>query len=158
MNARMQPTVDPRKKPSVEGAPCKSEARTLPIRTLINFWLDFLLLVNLLALGWVSVVTRFIFPPGPAAQGWLLWGWSYDRWCTVQFAVLSVFFFGILLHVMLHWSWVCGIVSVWQSGNRREKFDDGLQTIYGVGFMIVLIAVVGIALAAALFSIQRPPL
>lgn len=136
---------------------CVAAGRSLPTRTKVNFCLDGLLLVNLVVLGWVSVVTRFIFPPGPASVGWSLWGLNYDHWATVQFASLAVFYVGILLHVMLHWSWVCNVVSVWCAPLRREKPDDGVQTIYGVGFMIILLGMVGIALAAAVFSLVRPP-
>jgi hypothetical protein len=155
MNARIIKKPDNKPEPGPDVVRT-SEARSLPVRTRVNFWLDFLLLVNLLVMGWLSVIVRFIFPPGPASVGWSLWGLTFDQWSTIQFASLSVFYFGVLIHVMLHWSWVCGIVSVWGASGKREKIDDGLQTIYGVGFMIVLIAIVGLALAAALFSLQRP--
>ena len=73
-----------------------------------NFWLDVFLLLNFMALIWAMVVVQFVFPAGPQSHGWLLWGWTYVDWCNVQFAVLCVMVAAILLHVMLHWSWVSG--------------------------------------------------
>ena len=43
-------------------------------RAEVNFWLDALLLVLFVALGATAVIVQFIFPPGVAAKGWLLWG------------------------------------------------------------------------------------
>jgi hypothetical protein len=43
-------------------------------RTIINFLLDTTLLVAFCALVFSAVIVRFIFPPGPDAKGWPLWG------------------------------------------------------------------------------------
>ena len=39
---------------------------------------------------------------------------------------------------------------------RQGRVDDGLQTIYGVGLLIVLLAAVGGALATAVLTIRGP--
>ncbi|MCA9065831.1 MAG: DUF4405 domain-containing protein, partial [Planctomycetaceae bacterium] len=57
-------------------------------RTLVNFWLDVLMLLNLVALGVAGVIVYFVFPPGIAAKGWLLWGMTYGQWCSIQFGLL----------------------------------------------------------------------
>ena len=67
-------------------------------KTTFNFWLDFLLLVIFVSLTWVSVVTRFVFPPPSRAGGWLLWGGTYDQWQTIQFGLLCALAGGVLLH------------------------------------------------------------
>jgi hypothetical protein len=121
----------------------------------INLVLDAALLVVFAALCFAAVVVRFVFPPGPAAAGWTLWRLDYDAWGGVQFGLLSVLAGGILVHVMFHWSWVCTMVASRLSGDRRARVDDGLQTIYGVGLLIVLLVTVGGA-AAAVLTI-RPP-
>ena len=79
-------------------------------KTLINFWLDCLLLVLFCLLGWISAVLRFLFPLGPGVFEYQLWGWDYVEWSDAQFVVLCVFAAAILLHVMLHWTWVMGVV------------------------------------------------
>lgn len=125
-------------------------------RSAINFWLDSLLLVAFSVLIWASVVVRFIFPPGLDSKGWLLWGLTFDQWATLQFALVAVLALGILLHVMLHWSWVCGFLAARLARDKKAKIDDGTQTLYGVGLMIVLINILGLAIAAAALSIHGP--
>lgn len=125
-------------------------------RSVFNLLLDTTLLVAFSVLVWAAVVVRFVFPPGPDARGWLLWGLDYDQWTTIQFGLISILTLGILLHVMLHWSWVCGILAAKLSRNKKAKIDDGTQTLYGVGLMIVLLNLLGLAIAAAALSIQSP--
>ena len=125
-------------------------------RTLINFLLDALLLVAFAVLIWSSVIVRFVFPPGADAKGWYLWGLNYDQWTTVQFAMVAVLALGILIHVMLHWSWVCGVITSRVLRDKKAKLDDGTQTLYGVGLLIVIFNILGLAIAAAALSIQGP--
>jgi hypothetical protein len=124
-------------------------------RTLINFLLDATLLTAFLLLIWVSAVVRFVFPPGTSAAGWTLWGFGYDGWNGLQFALVAVLALGILLHVMLHWTWVCGVIASRVTG-RKGRLDDGVQTLYGVGLLIVICNVVGLLVAAAALSIREP--
>ena len=91
---------------SVEAA----AAGTRIARTLINFWLDTLLMLVFVALSITAVIVQFVFPPGVAAKGWLLWGMNYGQWCGLQFTGLCILGFGVVVHVMLHWAWVCGVV------------------------------------------------
>ena len=125
-------------------------------RPVFNLLLDSILLAAFCLLVAAAVVVRFVFPPGPDARGWLLWGLDYDQWATIQFGLISILSLGILLHVMLHWSWVCGILAAKLSRNKKAKIDDGTQTIYGVGLLIVLVNLLGLAVAAAALSIRGP--
>jgi len=122
----------------------------------INLVLDIALAVVFVALCFAAVVVRFVFPPGPAAAGWSLWGFDFDAWNGIQFGLLAVLAGGILVHVMFHWSWVCTIVASRLSGDRKARVDDGLQTIYGVGLLITILGVVGFAVAAAVLMIEGP--
>jgi len=85
----------------------------------------------------------------------MLWGLDYDAWSGIQFGLLAALAVGILVHVMLHWSWVCNVVAA-SLGSRKGRVDEGLQTIYGVGLLIVLLNVIGIAVAAAVLTIRGP--
>ena len=126
-------------------------------RTSLNFLLDTLLLVVFSTLVFSAVVVRFVFPPASDARGWLLWGLNYDQWSTVQFAIIAIMTLGVLVHVMLHWSWVCGVVTTRLARSSKAKLDNGTQTIYGVALMIVILNVLGLAIAIAALSIQSPP-
>ncbi|MFM8733954.1 MAG: DUF4405 domain-containing protein [Pirellulales bacterium] len=121
-----------------------------------NLLLDIALLVVFVSLCIAAVIVRFVFPPGPAARGWMLWGLDYDAWNGLQFSLLAVLAGGILVHVMFHWSWVCNVLAARLSRGVRGRVDGGLQTIYGVGLLIVLLNVIGITVAAALLSIRGP--
>ncbi len=138
----------------------KKARKTTITRTHVNFALDFLLLVVFVGLLGVAVVLQMIFPPGPLSAGWTLWGLTYTHWADIQFGLICTLAFGILVHVMLHWTWVCGVaVKMLRSGqpNAKKTLDDGTRTLYGVGTLIVILHVVGIAIAAATLAIQAPP-
>lgn len=127
------------------------------MRTLVNFWLDVVLLSLFLIVYWTSFVVRFVFPPATLASGWSLWGWSYDQWADLQFVVLSLFAAAVLIHVMLHWSWLCGVLTsriIRSSKHGRRHWDEGARTLYGVGLLVVLLNFLGIAFAAAVLSVQ----
>jgi hypothetical protein len=125
-------------------------------RTLINFWLDTILMLAFVTLAIVAVIVQFVFPPGVAAKGWLLWGMNYGQWCSLQFAVLCILGFGVLVHVMLHWTWVCGVV-VRKVLRLKEMPDDGIRTVYGVGLLIALLLSAATVVGVAMLTIQMPP-
>lgn len=132
--------------------------RTGISRTGVNFLLDALLLVLFLLLAWMHLVLRFVFPRAADVDGWTLWGRRYEDWLATEFNLFSAFAFAVLLHVMLHWSWVCGVVgtrlSRWRG--RALRIDDASQTIYGVAFLVGLLNVLGLAIAAAALLIRAP--
>jgi hypothetical protein len=129
-------------------------------KTTINFWLDALLLAIFMTLIWTSVVVRFAFPPAVRAEGWMLWGWGYEQWQAFQSGVVCAMAGAVLLHVMLHWGWVSSVAAGGIGrlrGRKKQKPDEGMQTIYGVGTLIVIVNLVGLAIAAAVLTIQPPP-
>jgi hypothetical protein len=128
-------------------------------RTLWNFWLDVLLLCTLLVAMWCVFVLRFVFPPGTLANGWVLWGWSYDQWFQFQFSVWALFALLILVHLMLHWTWVCGVISSKLLRGRddtKRQWSDGERTLVGVGLLVVLCNLLGIGFAVAVLMVQGP--
>lgn len=124
-------------------------------RAQVNFLLDALLLVIFCAIMATAVIVRFVFPPGPDAAGWLLWGHTYNEWCTFQFGLIAVLALGILIHIMLHWNWVCGVAVTHFTRNKKAKLDEGTQTIVGVGLLIVLLNLIGLVIAAAAVGINH---
>ncbi len=130
-------------------------------KTHINFWVDVFLLVIFLLLCWSSVVVRYVFPVATKSGGWTLWGLDYLAWTDLQFATLCVMLATVLLHVMLHWTWICGVLESWQRKRRGtaatgKKTDTGNRTLWGVGLMIVILNVLGLGIALAALSIQEP--
>jgi len=127
-------------------------------RTDVNFWLDFVLLLLFLAVCTLSVILEFIFPIGPRADGRLLWGGDYAQWSRICFALLATMAAAVVLHVMLHWTWVCGVVAS-RLGAKKSggtQHDDPSRTLWGVGLLIVVINVVGLIVAVAALTIEAP--
>lgn len=131
-------------------------------KTVVNFWLDTFLLLVFLLLCWCGVILRYVFPPVTKIEGWTLWGGSFGFWSDVEFATLCILSAGIMLHVMLHWSWVCGVVGKWQRNRKGAKpgpsEDTGSRTLWGVGLLILICNVIGLGIAAAVLTIQAPTL
>lgn len=125
-------------------------------RTTVNFLLDTLLLAAFTSLAATSVIVRFVFPPGTQADRWTLWGHDYDAWVGLQFNILTSLALGILLHLMLHWSWICGVaanrLSKWF--RRTIRIDEANQTVYGVGLLVVLFTLIGLVAAVASLQIK----
>ena len=132
----------------------RSQGRSSVSRITLNFWLDTTLLVLFLVLCWSACVIRFTFPPGPSAAGWNLWGWNYNQWSDLHFSTLCAFALAVLLHIMLHWSWVCGVIT--SRFLRRRALPDGVRTIYGVIVLICSLTAMGLGLAAANLSVYSP--
>lgn len=122
----------------------------------INLWLDTLLKLAFVALSITAVIVQLVFPPGVAAKGWQLWGMDFGQWCSIQFGIQAALGVGVVVHVMLHWKWVCGVV-VRKLLHRKELPDDGLRTIYGVGLLIALLLTGATIVGIAMLTIQMPP-
>ena len=128
-------------------------------RTLINFWLDTLLLILFLTTVWTTFAIRFVFPPGTLAAGWTLWGATYDQWLEFQFWSLCLFSMAVLVHIMLHWTWVCGVIAgrfLRDPNGKKRQWDEGHRTLLGVGLMVVLFNILGLGFAAAMLMVQAP--
>lgn len=105
--------------------------------TIINFWLDALLAVLFLVQAWIFAVLHLVFPRGAGAD-WKLLGLTPLDWSESLFNVFCVFSLGVVVHVMFHWKWVCGVISTRFLGRKADK-DDGTQTLLGVCLLAAFI-------------------
>jgi hypothetical protein len=145
----------PHESPVKTAAEGREKRRRLAV-SVINFWIGACILLLLSSVGWISATLQVAFPAPTQADGWTLWGLTYDQWRDLQFASLCLFACGILIHVMMHWNWVCSVISV-QILRSRQRPDDGMQTIYGVATLIILLHVIAAGVVAAMVCIHRPP-
>lgn len=125
----------------------------------INFIVDSLLLLAFMTTLWTTSVVQFVFPAGSQAAGWTLWGFDYDAWCAIQTGAIAWFSLVVLLHLILHWQWVCAFVTsrLSKSTGRRIVLREATKTLYGVGFLIVVLTVLGVLLILAEFQIVPGP-
>ena len=121
---------------------------------LVNFWLDAALLAAFLLLVWISGVLHLVFPAGPAGFGWTVLGQALTQWRNLQFFTLIGLGLGLLVHVMLHWSWICGLIRT-RFFNRPGRDETGADTLWGVGFLVALLHLVGGGLLLA-WVFKRP--
>jgi len=123
------------------------------MRTAVNYWLDIALAVTFLALIWMASVVRFVFPYGAVAFEYRLWGWSVEDWRTAEFAALCGFTVLVVVHVTLHWNWVCSVSNSLIRRRSRVR-DDGGRTLLGVALLIAILHLVAAGLLWAKFSLR----
>jgi len=120
-------------------------------RPAIHFTVDVVLFLTFLSVLWTSALLQFVFPPATRADGWQLWGWTYDQWHTASFVCLAVFTLGTLVHLILQWGWICNFLAsrITKRKGTRVSIPDGIKTLYGVGTLAATLGVLGILLAVA---------
>ena len=122
--------------------------------TIINFWLDVILLILFMLQAWMFTVLRVVFPRG-AGSDWKVWGMTPLDWSENLFAIFCIFALGIVLHVMFHWEWIFGVVATKFLGRKAGK-DDGSHTLVGVGMIVVLIHLLAAGVLAAKVGLVSP--
>jgi hypothetical protein len=127
-------------------------------RTDVNFLLDAVLLLLFVALCVCSVILEFVFPAGTQADGWFLWQLSFNEWSRLRFILLSILAMCVLVHIMLHWSWICGITGrkLNRNSGPTATHDDPRRTLWGVALLILIVNLSGIIVSAATLMIQAP--
>jgi phosphotransferase system glucose/maltose/N-acetylglucosamine-specific IIC component len=117
-------------------------------RNTLNLTVDLLSLVVLLALACTGLIMAFVLPPGSGGRGGLaLWGMGRHDWGEVHL-VLALALIGLLLvHVPLHWSWVCCTVRRVLSGRAAQRGALSPKAMRSAG----LATVVAIALSVGGF-------
>lgn len=106
-------------------------------RTALNFWIDLATAVLFAGLLGSGVIMKWILPPGtcdtPGVKVWL--GHSRHWWGDIHFIIAASMLVLMVVHIWLHWGWVC---SVWGKlvGPARSP-----KTWAAAGAMALLIAV-----------------
>jgi len=127
----------------------------------LNLIVDLCSFAVMLALACTGLIMAFVLPPGTGGAGGLsLWGMGRHDWGDVHFVLALVLIGLILVHVLLHWSWVyCSIRRLLSTGHAESTKAPlpatirraGLITLAGVALLI------GGFLAGAQWSTQRTP-
>ena len=87
-------------------------------RTTVNFAVDLAVFINLLGLITTGFIIKYILPPGSGGRGREITGgrgreeirelWSMTRheWGDVHFYLAAAFIILMLVHLILHWTWI----------------------------------------------------
>ncbi len=77
-------------------------------KNVLNFLIDLATFAVLSLLAATGLLLRFVLPPGSrGGRGLLLWGLDRHEWGDIHFWLAVALGILILVHVALHWSWVC---------------------------------------------------
>ncbi len=84
-------------------------------RNTLNFWLDLFSFLVMLGLIWTGLLVHFVLPPGTGARGGghglRLWGLGRHGYGDIHFYLAIVLMGLMIIHVWLHWSWVCATLN-----------------------------------------------
>jgi hypothetical protein len=116
-------------------------------RNTLNFWIDLLTFIVLFAKIWTGLLLHYVLPPGQGRGHSLeLWGLDRHEYGAIHFYLAIAMIALVLIHVWLHWSWVCnslaGLLKI-----RKPK--QAKYLLYGV---ISFLVVIFITLASLLLA------
>ncbi len=109
----------------------------------LNYLIDAGTLLVMVAMIGSGLIMKFTLPPGTGSRGYIIWGLGRHEWGTVHFWLAVALGVLLVLHVALHWSWICAttrrVVRRGAGGPGRGPRDD----LYGVAFLLALVVVFG---------------
>lgn len=111
-------------------------------RTLTNLWIDLASLIVMLGLAATGGLIHFVLPAG-SGRFRELFGWNRHDIGQVHFYLAVATVALLVLHVLLHWSWVCCVVA---KALGRGFPSQRIRTVWGVGLLlgITLLLVAGL--------------
>lgn len=116
-------------------------------RSTLNYIVDALTLLLILAMTATGLILRFVLPPGSGGRGGgnarVLWESSRHEWGDIHFWLAAGLGVIILVHIALHWAWVCGItrrlLGLSLVGNAHGATRRNLAGAALIGFVAVLL-------------------
>jgi len=82
-------------------------------RNTANFILNLLAFFVLWAMVLTGYLIKFVLPPRMGYRGLSLAGWDRHQWGELHFILSLIFLILMILHLILHWKWICGTVVFW---------------------------------------------
>ena len=129
----------------------------------LNFAVDLVTLLLMLAMVATGLIIRYVLPPGSGGHdggpALSVWGLSRHGWGAVHFWLAVAVAVVLLLHVALHWAWVCGVVRRWVVGSEAQgrKQPRDVRVAYGVALIGTLTVMVAGFVWLANRSVERTP-
>lgn len=117
-------------------------------RSTLNFLVDTLALLAIFVMIATGLVIRFVLPPGTGGRhgggpGRVLWGMGRHDWGDLHFWASIVLAALLLIHVVLHWSWVCTTLLRIIRGTDTGQPRAASCNAYGVGFLLAVVVLFG---------------
>lgn len=120
-------------------------------RSTLNFAIDLVTFLVMIAMIATGLLVRFVLPPGSGERRSL---WSYTRhdWGDVHFWLAVGLAALLVVHLALHWSWVCSVVQSWLPHGPPGRAKSALRR--NMAGVALLVAVAGL-IAAFLWVADR---
>jgi hypothetical protein len=97
-----------------------------------NLWLDLASLLVMVGLAATGGLIHFILPAGSGHSHQLL-GWSRHDIGSIHFYLAVAAIVLLVLHVLLHWNWLCCVVA---KSLGRESPSRRTRTLWGGGMLL----------------------
>jgi len=125
----------------------------------INLLIDLITTLVMLAMIASGLVVRYVLPTGSGGRGGgrglVLWGLDRHDWGDMHFWLAVAVGALLVLHVALHWRWVCANVrQVLGRGERDQPTSLPRLNLYGVGFLAAVVLLIGGFLLVARNNVQ----
>jgi hypothetical protein len=119
-------------------------------RTDLNLFIDALALAAVVLLVSTGLLIEFRLPPGSGGGGLrghgfgaanrpveTIWGWTRHEWGEVHFSIACVMILIVVVHLILHWKWIVGVLK-----NKTDHFSHGKTALF------IALLVIGFCVAA----------
>lgn len=117
-------------------------------RSALNFLIDVLTFLVFFAKVWTGFLIHYILPPGGGrGHALTLWGMNRHDYGNVHFYLALAMVALIIVHLWLHWPWVCSIMSNLLGAPQPKRIR---RVLYGT----ILLLVMGIVIAGSLLWVE----
>ena len=122
-------------------------------RNTVNFLIDVISFLPMLGLIWTGLLIHYVLPPGTGGrhsdQALTVWGFGRHDYGTVHFYLALTLVGLMVVHLWLHWSWVCATVRRLAGKGSSPSSREG---VYGIAALVVVSALIfgGLLLARSL--------
>jgi hypothetical protein len=108
----------------------------------LNFIVDLAALLAIFAMVGTGLIMKYTLPPGSGGKGLVLWSMTRHEWGAVHFWASVALGALLIIHVALHWQWVCGTIRRFTSGPSpsRNAVKGRLDHACGVAFCLAVLA------------------
>lgn len=106
-------------------------------RSTLNFAVDAVTFIVMLTMIATGLLIRFVLPPGSGGR-YSLWGSTRHDWGDVHFWLAVAAGVLVLVHLALHWSWVCSLVWRWCASRHPRTGPTSALRRNLVGVVLVL--------------------
>lgn len=111
-------------------------------RNTVNYLTDLATFVALLCVALTGLLLKFVLPPGSSRGGLSLLGLGRHDWGEIHFWSTVALGVVLLLHIAMHWSWVCGTTK--RLLTRKSATTTGrARASWGIGALLMIALLFG---------------